>query len=389
MDRKLLQRVDVQVAILVVAIVAFCSMMVYYLVYSMTYNELIRVLHNQSDSIAGHIDENLNTDIFHEIKTEEDMTGDAYREAYEFLNEVRAVSNAKYLYTAAMNDNGELIYHVDGLPYDDADFRNVGDLIEPEFQEPLFTAFENVVVTPDDILHTEWGDVYVAYYPIHGSDGDVVAALGIEFPADSQYRAYQNIRWTVNVFIVLICFIAGYVAHALFKRISNPHFRDMYNTDSLTKLKNRNAFDTDAHNNIEKHNLNGVIVVATDLNNLKKVNDQMGHKMGDFYIKSCALALGVDNMDYCIVYRIGGDEFMTLIPTRYGDRVEHYITAVKENLIALCGEHIPFASASMGYAVCEGTDLEAWEKAQRQADRAMYTDKKAFYEQNKELDGRR
>ncbi len=389
MAKKLLHRVHVQVTILVIILVTLSNIVIYALVYTMSYREMVNILEEKANSLVAHIDDNMDATIFTEVKSKEDMTCAAYIEAYNFLNEARSISSTKYLYTAVKNDAGELIYHIDGLPMDDPDFRNVGDLIEPEFQTPLNTALGDEVVLPTDILNTEWGYVYVAYYPLHDSDGNVIAALGIEFSADSQYLAYQSINDRVSIVIFSIMIISGFFARFLFKRISNPYFKDIYNTDSLTKLKNRTAFDLDIHNSIQRHNLDGTVLVATDLNGLKPVNDKLGHIMGDFYIESCAQSLIVEDMEYCIVYRIGGDEFATIIPKEYSQEAENYICAVKSKLTQLCKDSIPAASASMGYSICKGATLKDWEITQKEADEAMYADKRAFYEKNKEFDSRR
>ncbi len=389
MSKKFSSRVDVQVAVFVALIIAFCGVIISIIVFSISYSEMINVLKQSAWSIDLYIDEQIDADIFTDIKTREDMVGEQYEQAYTLLNEVRDISGAKYLYTAAVNDKGELIYHVDGLPVEDVDFRYVGDLIEPEFQESLREALTGVEILPEKILSTEWGHVYVAYFPLHDKNGNVVSALGIEFYADSQYDSFNKIGAHALIAIVVTCILAGLVSHKIFKRISNPHYKDIYNTDSLTKIKNRNAFDTDVHNIIQKSAIKNIILVLTDLNGLKSVNDKFGHKMGDFYIEACAKALVVENFENFVVYRIGGDEFATIMPPVHTDIVEEYIKTVKQNLVEICGEKIPMASVAMGYAVCEGSEIEDWEKTQQIADKFMYADKKRYYEQNRSQDMRR
>ncbi len=389
MSKKFSSRVDVQVAVFVALIIAFCGVIISTIVFTISYSEMINVLKQSAWSIDLYIDENIDADIFTDIKTKEDMVGEQYEQAYTLLNEVRDISGAKYLYTATVNDKGELIYHVDGLPIDDVDFRYVGDLIEPEFQESLTTALTGVEILPEKILSTEWGHVYVAYFPLHDKDGNVVSALGIEFYADSQFDSFNKIGAHAIIAIVVTCIIAGIVSRKIFKRISNPHYKDIYNTDSLTKIKNRNAFDTDVHNIIQRSAIKDVILVLTDLNGLKTVNDNFGHKMGDFYIDACAKALVLEGFDDFVVYRIGGDEFATIIPPVHSNIVEEYIKTSKQKLVEICGKMIPMASVAMGYAVCEGSEIEDWEKTHQKADKFMYADKKKYYEQNKSQDMRR
>ncbi len=362
---------------------------VYAVVYNMSYDEMINMLEQTVLNVVEYIDDEIEVEYFEQIKSFEDMDSDAYLNAHSFLNDVRTLSGAKYLYLAVENDEEELIYHVDGLSYGDPDFRNVGDLIEPEFQEPLLVALNDNIVMPDDILNTEWGDVFIAYYPIHNHEGSVVAALGIEFPADSQYLAFQRIKYIVSLFIVIACILSGALAHILFKKISNPYLKNIYTTDSLTKLKNRTAFDVDIHNGIIQQSLAETTLVYADLNGLKLVNDKKGHKMGDYYIQSCAKALLLDDMGHYLVYRIGGDEFAIIFPTNDANVVESYISSVKVSLKEICNDLLPEASVSMGYAICNNSSMEAWKVAQREADANMYEDKKRFYEKNKELDGRK
>ncbi len=389
MNTKLLQRVDVQVTLLIIAIVALSSALIYHLVYKMSYDEMISLLGSESKSVAKYIDDSINSDIFTSVTTSNDMLTASYIEAHALFDSVRRLSNIKYLYTATKNKEDELIYHVDGLPYTDPDFRKVGDLIEADFQPPLLEALNNKVIVPEDILSTPWGYVYVSYYPLHDENGNVIAALGIEFDADSQFKAYRNIRLVVNLVILLLSLFFGFIARILFQRISNPYFKDIYNTDSLTNLKNRNAYDTDIYNAIQRHELDGAVLVITDINGLKIINDSMGHKMGDFYIEACAKSLSVDEMNFCVNYRIGGDEFATIIPSKYANQTALYVMKVKEKLSDLCKENIPNGSASIGYAICTASSFAAWEIVQKAADESMYIDKKAYYQRNKSLDARK
>ncbi len=389
MLKRLLQRVDFQVTILVAIMVAISSILVSSVVYSMSYKEMLSMLEDEVNLLATQIDENLDMTIFTDIENKDDMTRESYQIAHQYLDSIRTVYKVKYLYTAIQRENGDLIYHVDGLPYTDPDFRNVGDYIEAEFQKPLLMALQNNIVMPDDILKTEWGIVFVAYYPLHDKDGNVVAAIGIEFPAQTQYIVYRNIRIKVSIVILIISLLSGFIARSQFRRISNPNFRDKYNTDALTKLKNRNAFDMDIHNDIQRQRLHGKTLVITDLNGLKTVNDKLGHKTGDYYIEACSKALVIESMDYCIPYRIGGDEFATIIPCEYQNKASEYIDLVQKKAYKLCKNSIPEASVSMGYAVCEGSTIEAWEKALKKADEEMYLMKRAYYAKNKSFDGRK
>lgn len=124
----------------------------------------------------------------------------------EKLKEVKASTNVRYLYTAQRNENGEYVYLVDGLPSDSADFRNPGDKIEQEIIPELQAALNDKIILPNQIKNTEWGPIFISYFPIHEND-KVVGVLGIEFDASHQYRAFQMIQIGTPIIAVIACLI--------------------------------------------------------------------------------------------------------------------------------------------------------------------------------------
>lgn len=78
-------------------------------------------------------------------------------------------------------------------------------------------------------------------------------------------------------------------------------------TDTLTNLKNRNAFISDT----KDLSLNNLIIIAFDLNSLKYYNDNFGHDMGDKLL--IAMADILKNVFGDRAYRIGGDEFEVIM----------------------------------------------------------------------------
>jgi diguanylate cyclase (GGDEF)-like protein len=60
----------------------------------------------------------------------------------------------------------------------------------------------------------------------------------------------------------------------------------------------------------------GVVVMA-DVDNLKQVNDQHGHVVGDLLIRRCADVLRSALRPYDKLYRWGGDEFLLIVPSAH------------------------------------------------------------------------
>ncbi|MBR3247060.1 MAG: diguanylate cyclase [Clostridiales bacterium] len=121
-------------------------------------------------------------------------------------------------------------------------------------------------------------------------------------------------------------------------------------------------------------------VVMADLNNLKHVNDEYGHKAGDTYITGCCdMISGV--FANSTVYRIGGDEFVVILQ---GDDYENRI-ALTEKLRSDFEESFsqedkdPWFRYSASVGIAEnGPDDVTFESVFKRADEAMYEEKASF-----------
>ncbi|KQX65703.1 diguanylate cyclase [Angustibacter sp. Root456] len=146
--------------------------------------------------------------------------------------------------------------------------------------------------------------------------------------------------------------------------------------DPLTGAANRRGWD-EAVARAREHVAAGgaVTVVTVDLDELKHVNDTHGHEAGDRLIIECAEALRrCVRGEPDVIARIGGDEFALLIR---GDEVDAVDIADRLRLSlesTTTASGLPLRT-SVGAARCEpGGSIE---DAARQADVAMYQDKRA------------
>lgn len=86
-------------------------------------------------------------------------------------------------------------------------------------------------------------------------------------------------------------------------------------TDHLTELANRNGFKAELQSTLEraKRNHKSVAVMFIDLDHFKRINDTLGHEVGDHLLQSVAMRLKECVRSYDLVSRIGGDEFTVVL----------------------------------------------------------------------------
>lgn len=144
--------------------------------------------------------------------------------------------------------------------------------------------------------------------------------------------------------------------------------------DALTGFFNRAAF-TD-HLASGEFSPQKSVIVAFDLNNLKKCNDELGHEKGDIYIKESAKIIMDCFGEKGRCYRLGGDEFGALLSgltlEDCGKCVERMKERVKRFNDASRDIHMGIAC---GYAMFDPTEDENIDATIRRADKMMYEEK--------------
>jgi diguanylate cyclase (GGDEF)-like protein len=156
--------------------------------------------------------------------------------------------------------------------------------------------------------------------------------------------------------------------------------RDRYareaRTDGLTGLDNRSAWDEHlAHEEARRTRYEGTVsIISADLDSLKRINDRDGHAAGDQAIKAAAELLRRSARASDRVARVGGDEFLVLMPHTDEVGAERFITRVRAGInVVLRGTGC--ASISLGAAT--SLDGETLVETVRRADAAMYASKAA------------
>ncbi len=162
------------------------------------------------------------------------------------------------------------------------------------------------------------------------------------------------------------------------------------NTDILTGLSNRRAFDSELRRQLNLINQQDgdAALAMIDLNGLKAINDNHGHDMGDTLLRQFAVALQANLRQGDSAYRFGGDEFALILPgARIVDmpKLKQRLDCVTEQVQAHGFSSI---SASVGIATLRETGNTPYKTVQL-ADARMYSEKMAYYSQGQKAQGKR
>ncbi len=157
------------------------------------------------------------------------------------------------------------------------------------------------------------------------------------------------------------------------------HLRELSITDELTGLANRRGFFAFAQQLIKQVKRTGdrMVLIYADLDNLKAINDSLGHLAGDRALADTARIFRETFRDSDIIARMGGDEFAAILMNasdagvaaaqhRLQKRLEEY------NLRRDRAGHL---AVSVGLAVFDPSKPTTLDELIRMADARMYEEK--------------
>jgi diguanylate cyclase (GGDEF)-like protein/PAS domain S-box-containing protein len=148
------------------------------------------------------------------------------------------------------------------------------------------------------------------------------------------------------------------------------------NYDELTGLPNRTLFHDRLHQAVAhaKREQRLVAVLFFDLDHFKKINDTLGHHVGDQLLVGAAARLSSSVRELDTVARLGGDEFMVILEgIKHVDEVTDIVTNLLEALekpFMLEGQEA-FVAASAGIAIYPFDDVDI-NNLVKNADTAMF-----------------
>ena len=174
-----------------------------------------------ADAVHKLVNGRIGKEDFDQINDQSDEKNPLYKDISSYFNEVRTLNSTRYIYTAKKNEEGKLVYVVDGLDPDADDVRHPGDYIEDEMVPYIDRAISGENVYSQDIIDTTWGPIFTACYPVsanHDGTGEIIGAFCIEMDMQSAYGMVEETNHisiicglVAGAVLLLICLYTYYV----------------------------------------------------------------------------------------------------------------------------------------------------------------------------------
>lgn len=199
---------------------------------------------------------------------------------------------------------------------------------------------------------------------IHSEDEVFWRADGTSFSVEyNSFPQYKNGE--------LVGAVVTFVDNTL-KKMHEQQIAYYSSHDSLTGLLNRSYFESRLRSLDIKNNL-PISVIMGDLNGLKLTNDIFGHVAGDELLIKTAKILSETCRDEDIIARLGGDEYIILLPKTKNADAMQIISRIHD---ALSKENVNALKCSMSLGCDTKTEISKNIKATiKNAENQMYKEK--------------
>lgn len=208
--------------------------------------------------------------------------------------------------------------------------------------------------------------------PILAADHQTLGTFAIYYRTPRRPSAYE---------LELLDSITSLAAIAIERARSTEQLHRMATMDQLTGIPNRRHFLTLGRREVERGHRSGLplTLCMIDVDKFKAVNDTHGHAVGDTVLRQTAalLARSIRTVDIC--GRLGGEEFVALLPeadlavaAQVAERLREDIAQAR---VVLAEQREVGVTISVG--ICQLREAETLEQLMMRADQALYAAKHA------------
>jgi len=225
---------------------------------------------------------------------------------------------------------------------------------------------------------TKFTDGHVVIAQPVAVEGQVVGTIALRATLDGLYRSQVVFLGSLLAIAAIAALVGHFASRRLRQRMAEAErqLERMALYDNVTGLANRHAFELALDQTIRRHERDGTgsALLFIDVDGFKKVNDMLGHHVGDRVLQGIGVRLHDALRAADVVARIGGDEFgAILVDTASPDDAAR----VAANLIAAAAKPFSpdgtpvFIGLSIGIAMIP-QDGRTADELMHHADLAMY-----------------
>ena len=272
--------------------------------------QIQQILNENVESIfikeAKSFAQNINNNIKTVIKE------DPYKELKENLSLQKKMEHAlsiiindtfKYIFVLYRDSNGNYRYLLDGSKEDKARFNQ-----RLSVDKKLWSSVYDTKV-PLIINQKELDNLWITYLKPVVLNNKTVAIIAIDFSTQLPQSIYNAIEPLNKIFIYIFIAIGLLIVILIYQSIRSIKIKKESITDPLTQAYNRNYL-RDLLSNID---ITKYQIMMLDIDHFKQVNDNYGHKTGDYILASSAKIMQNEIRDEDILIRFGGEEFLIFI----------------------------------------------------------------------------
>jgi len=187
----------------------------------------------------------------------------------------------------------------------------------------------------------------------------------------------QQKQWIQTLIIIIISLLLVMLVFFIIRQnTTSKALHKLANTDSLTELANRRYTFSYGENKLEiaKKEAQKFALIVFDVDHFKKVNDTYGHAGGDIALKELSAASSTYVRANDILGRIGGEEFLLVLPNTPVDKAVEIAERIREAIeqkTMQINEHTLNITASFGVATLTNNQ-KSFNQLFQEADSALY-----------------
>ncbi|MCI7768605.1 MAG: GGDEF domain-containing protein [Oscillospiraceae bacterium] len=251
-------------------------------------------------------------------------------------------------------------------------FRGISDTMVNMFSYnsdvPVGRNFPSAELVPEDVLNGERA-VAFAFSPMYFKD----SFLGYIAYEPSSFKGYGEhfATWLMILSNNTGCFFMNKKLELVVNQLE-----DLYVRDPLTGLFNRRGMSKFGVKLLEKAKADDsfIIVVCSDIDNLKPINDLYGHEAGDNAILRTAMAISKAMPENSVNVRTGGDEFCSVLSGCHEEDMQQIIDRIGNYLDEYNStSELPYkVGCSCGFYRMKASETDSIEQVAAFADEEMY-----------------